>query len=85
MKSQNVSQAALVLSLLAEEAPVEKLVQRIRKACGREPTVRYVNDGFASEWSEHPKRMTFPGRQSRSHRPVDDQLNVFSPRLTSRV
>lgn len=43
MKSQKVSQAALIRSLLAKKVPVEKIVQRVKKVCGGEPTVGYVN------------------------------------------
>ncbi len=40
---QNRSQAAMIRSLLAKKVPVENIVERVKKACGGEPTVGYVN------------------------------------------
>ena len=40
---QNRSQAAMIRSLLAKKVPVENNVERVKKACGGEPTVGYVN------------------------------------------
>jgi hypothetical protein len=40
---QNQSQAAMIRALLAKKVPVEKIVERVKKACGGEPTVGYVN------------------------------------------
>lgn len=37
------SQAAMIRSLLAKKVPVEKIVERVKKACGGEPTAGYVN------------------------------------------
>lgn len=44
MKSkQSQSQAAMIRSLLAKKVSAEKIVERVKKACGGEPTVGYVN------------------------------------------
>lgn len=44
MKSKrNMSQAAMIRSLLAKKVSAERIVERVRKACGGEPTVGYVN------------------------------------------
>ena len=40
---QNQSQATMIRALLAKKVPVEKIVERVRKVCGGEPTVGYVN------------------------------------------
>lgn len=40
---QNRSQAAMIRALLVKKVPVEKIVERVKKACGGEPTVGYVN------------------------------------------
>lgn len=39
---QNQSQAAMIRSLLAKKVPAEKIVERVKKACGGEPT-GYLN------------------------------------------
>lgn len=43
MKSQKMSQAALIRSLLAKKVPVDRIVERVRKQCGGKPTPGYVN------------------------------------------
>jgi hypothetical protein len=40
---QKPAQAALVRQLLSKKVPVEKIVERVQKACGGKPTVGYVN------------------------------------------
>jgi hypothetical protein len=42
-KGQKPAQAALVRQLLSKKVPVEKIVERVQKACGGKPTVGYVN------------------------------------------
>lgn len=42
-KNPNRSQAAMIRALLAKKVPAEKIVERVKKACGGNPTVGYVN------------------------------------------
>lgn len=37
------AQAAMIRSLLAKKMSAEKIVERVKAACGGEPTVGYVN------------------------------------------
>lgn len=43
MSTKKPAQAALVRELLSKKVPVEKIVERVKKACGGKPTAGYVN------------------------------------------
>lgn len=43
MSTKSKSQAAMIRSLLAKKVSAEKIVDRVRKATGGNPTVGYVN------------------------------------------
>jgi hypothetical protein len=43
MKAKSKNQAAMIRALLAKKVPAERIVERVRKACGGRPTVGYVN------------------------------------------
>jgi hypothetical protein len=42
MATKKPAQAALIRALLAKKLPVEKIVARLKKACGGKPTASYV-------------------------------------------
>jgi hypothetical protein len=42
-KNPNQSQAAMICALLAKRMAPEKIVQRVKKSLGGNPTVGYVN------------------------------------------
>lgn len=43
MKTKSKSQAAMIRSLLARKVSAAKIVERVRKELGGNPTVGYVN------------------------------------------
>jgi DNA-binding NarL/FixJ family response regulator len=43
MSTKSKSQAAMIRSLLSKKVSAEKIVERVRKAIGGNPTVGYVN------------------------------------------